>query len=128
MRFHHAAVVCSSPETSDRFYEGILGLKKVKSVSLNSDLAEQLFGTARECGVILYADETLAVEVFLDISTPTERSPFLHLCLEVEDREQFLEMCHAKGVEVNRVQKGDSLVTLIKDYDGNLFEIKESPR
>jgi catechol 2,3-dioxygenase-like lactoylglutathione lyase family enzyme len=128
MRFHHAAVVCSSPETSDRFYEGILGLKKVKSFTLNSALSEQIFETARECGIIFYADETLAVEVFLDISTPTERSPFLHLCLEVEDREAFLEMCHAKGVRVNRVQKGDSLLAFIEDYDGNLFEIKESPR
>jgi hypothetical protein len=30
-------------------------------------------------------------------------------------------------VEVNRVPKGDRLLTFVKDYDGNLFEIKEAP-
>ena len=127
MRMNHAAVVCSTQETSDRFYEGILGLKKVKSFLLNSELTEQIFGIARECQIILYADETLAFEVFLDISTPKETHPFMHVCLEVEDRETFLARCHSKGVVVNRVQKGDSLLAFIEDYDGNLFEIKESP-
>ena len=126
MRMNHAAIVCSTQETADRFYEGMLGLKKVKSFLLNSELTEQIFGTARECQIIVYADEKLAFEVFLDISPRRETHPFMHVCLEVEDRETFLAMCHSKGVVVNRVQKGDSLLAFIKDYDGNLFEIKES--
>jgi len=126
MRMNHSAIVCSTQETADRFYEGILGLKKVKSFLLKSELTEQIFGTARECQVIHYLGDTLAFEVFLDTSPRRETHPFMHVCLEVDDRETFLAMCQSKGVVVNRVQKGDSLLAFIADYDGNLFEIKEA--
>lgn len=126
MKLHHVAVVCSSQKNADRFYEGILGLKKVKSFILSQDLAEQIFDTARECQIILYGNETFAIEVFVGAAAPVEGSPFLHLCLEVEDREEFLARCQSGGLAVNRILKGDTPLTFVEDYDGNLFEIKES--
>ena len=38
-----------------------------------------------------------------------------------------MKRCKAADVAVNRVPKGDRLLTFVKDYDGNLFEIKEAP-
>ena len=49
-----------------------------------------------------------------------------HVCIDVDDLDQFLADCNALEVEVRRVPKGDSQVTFIADYDGNLFEIKQS--
>ena len=45
---------------------------------------------------------------------------------EVKDREEFIRRCEAMHLEVNRIPKGDTLLTFVKDYDGNLFEIKGS--
>jgi len=126
MKLHHAAVVCSSEKNTDQFYEKILKLKKIKKYILSSDLAEQIFGTPYECQIIFYSDGNLAVEVFIPTSSVGKVSPFVHLCLEVEKREQFLADCLALGITVKRVQKGESLLSFIEDFDGNLFEIKET--
>ena len=47
-----------------------------------------------------------------------------HVCLAVDKLEAFLEKCRNMGVEIARVPKGDAVITFIKDYDGNLFELK----
>jgi catechol 2,3-dioxygenase-like lactoylglutathione lyase family enzyme len=104
---------------------GILGLQKIKASSLNEDLTKQIFDTACECQIILYGNENFAVEVFVDASAAGKTNPFVHLCLEVEEREEFLGKCLSAGLVVNRVQKGNSQLVFVEDYNGNLFEIKE---
>ncbi len=125
MRMHHAAVVCSSETNADRFYQGILGLKRIKSSILDEALTEQIFGRAHECKIILFGNEYFAIEVFVTSRAQDKGPSFEHLCLEVEKREDFLALCQSSGVEVKRIPKGDSLLAFIEDYDGNLFEVKE---
>ena len=125
MRIHHAAVVCSSETNADRFYNGILGLIKIKSSLLSKPLTEQIFGRAQECQIILYGNEHFAIEVFVTTRAQEKGPLFEHLCLIVEKREEFLKECESSGVEVKRIPKDDSLVAFVEDYDGNLFEVKE---
>ena len=127
MRLHHVALVGRSLENADQFYEEIVGLKKIKTVALNKGLAKQLFDTALECQIVLYGNENFSVEVFITATTPRKISPFVHLCLEVDNRKQFLENCQSAGIMVNRVPRGDSSLIFVEDFDGNLFEVKESP-
>jgi catechol 2,3-dioxygenase-like lactoylglutathione lyase family enzyme len=127
MRLHHVAVICSSQENADRFYEGVLGLQKTRTSPLSEELGRQIFNIAQKCQIILYANETFAVEVFVPASFPEKRAPFLHLCLEVENGEAFIGKCQEMALPVKRIEKGDSLLTFVQDYDGNLFEIKETP-
>jgi catechol 2,3-dioxygenase-like lactoylglutathione lyase family enzyme len=127
MRLHHVAVVCSSQENADRFYDGVLGLQKIKTSPLSEELAGQIFDIAQRCQIMLYSGETFAVEVFVPTSPPGKRAPFGHLCLEVENREKFLGRCQEMALPVKRIEKGGSFLTFVQDYDGNLFEIKETP-
>lgn len=122
---HHAAVVCGSEANADRFYQGILGLEKIKSSILDEALTEQIFGRAHECQIILYGNEYFAIEVFATPLVQEKGSSFEHLCIEVENREEFLKKSESSGVSVKRIPKGDSLLVFIEDYDGNLFEVKE---
>ena len=126
MKLHHVAVICSSEENSDHFYGRGLGLEKIKKYTLSSDLAEQIFNTPYECQIIFYANKDLAVEVFIPTTSAEKVPHFVHLCLEIEKREQFIGRCQSLGIAVNRVQKGESFLYFIEDVDGNLFEIKES--
>ena len=126
MKLHHIAIVCSSIERADRFYEGVLELKKIKSGTLDRVFGEQLFGISQECEMILYGNEDVRIEVFVAVSDPKMKTPYLHLCLEVKDRKSFVETCEKAGLTVKRIPRGDYLIIFIEDYDGNLFEIKES--
>jgi catechol 2,3-dioxygenase-like lactoylglutathione lyase family enzyme len=126
MRLNHVALVCSSEQSADDFYEGILGLTRIKSFVLSKDLARRIFGIDREYGVLVYGNDRFTAEVFLAASAPGRETSFEHICLEVKDREEFVKRCEAVHVEVNRIPKGDALLTFVKDFDGNLFEIKES--
>ncbi|MBW1689890.1 MAG: VOC family protein [Deltaproteobacteria bacterium] len=58
MRLHHVGLVCSSQERADRFYEGILGLVKIKTSELTEDVTEQIFHTSHRCLMIFYGNES----------------------------------------------------------------------
>ena len=127
MRLNHVALVGSSERRADDFYEGILGLRKIKSFVLSMDLAHRIFGIEREHRVVVYGNDRFTAEIFIDDRSPERDTSFEHICLEVKEREEFVKKCEAMHVEVNRVPKGDALLVFVKDYDGNLFEIKEAP-
>jgi len=94
---------------------------------LSNDLARQIFGIDREYRVVVYGNDRFAAEIFLAAHPPGPDNSLEHVCLEVEDREDFVKRCESMHVEVNRIPKGDALLTFVKDHDGNLFEIKEAP-
>ncbi len=135
MNLLHVALACSSEENADKFYRGLLGLEKAGPKVLPSSLALEIFGIESDFTLINYMDESIHFEVFIksgDASpgmTKKElidgRPPIDHVCLAVEDLRLFLEKCSADGISVTRVPKGDTVVTFISDYDGNLFEIKQ---
>ena len=125
MKLHHVAVVCKSEELADRFYGGILGLKRIKTSHLQKELSKRIFDIVGECQLILYGNEMLSIEAFVSGQAQNKPASFEHICLEVEDREGLLSMCREAGLKVKEITKGDSLVTFTADFDGNLFEIKE---
>jgi catechol 2,3-dioxygenase-like lactoylglutathione lyase family enzyme len=127
MRLNHIALVCGSEQRADDFYEGVLGLRRIKSFVLSNDLAHQIFGIDREYRVLVYGNDRFSAEVFLAAHPPGPDTGLAHVCLELKDREDFVKRCESMHVEVNRIPKGDTLLTFVKDYDGNLFEIKEAP-
>ena len=124
MRLHHAALVSSSEANADKFYEGTLKLRKIKTSLLKNDLSLKIFAIDIECPMILYGNEHFAIEVFVTDRILNEKLPLRHLCLEVEDREKFLERCRSNGIEINLVSRGDSQICFVQDFDGNLSEIK----
>lgn len=124
MRLHHAALTSSSEANAEKFYEGILKLEKLKASFLTRDVARQLFDTDLECPFFLYGNENCAIEVFITNRFPNGPIPITHLCLQVEDRETFLETCQTHGVPITRVSRGESQICFVEDFDGNRFEIK----
>jgi catechol 2,3-dioxygenase-like lactoylglutathione lyase family enzyme len=125
MKLSHVALICSSEQRAKDFYEGILNLRRIKSFVLSRELARQIFEIDGECPVLVYGDSRFTVEVFLTTPVVSRENSFEHICIEVKNVEEFVKTCEAMHVEVNRVPKGDRLLTFVKDYDGNRFEVKE---
>lgn len=125
MNLNHIALTCTSEANADRFYMGILGLKKIKSFCLLKDLTKQIFGLNEEPVVLIYGNDDFSVELFLVDKDEIIHPVFNHTCLEVKDREQIIKKCIARGIEVIKIPKGDSFFLFIRDHEGNLFEIRE---
>ena len=125
MDLMHVGLTSSSEERADGFYVGLLGLKKAEPKILAAEICRALFGIDRELTIINYTGEAAHFEVFVCPAAPTPGRPIDHACIAVENLPEFLRRCETSQVEIIRVPKGESLVTFIKDADGNLFEIKE---
>ena len=124
IRLKHVALTCSSEDESDKFYGQLLGLKKVRSKILSSELSSDLFNVEQEFKLIDYQSENMNFEIFLGKQKPSESRKVEHICLEVDNLDLFLDKCRDMGVDILRIPKGDAFITFIKDFSGNSFEIK----
>jgi catechol 2,3-dioxygenase-like lactoylglutathione lyase family enzyme len=124
MVLRHVGLTCGSEENSDRFYKDLLGLEKSEPKTLPASLSKSIFNLDAELVMINYLNEDLHFEIFITDHSQDSRRQIEHLCLEVADLNDFLNKCDSLGVEVARIPKGDKTLTFIKDFDGNLFEIK----
>ena len=124
MVLQHTGLVCSSEEKADRFYQELLGLEKLNVKTLPAELSRSLFKQDVDLPMINYANDNLHFEIFVSGRKDTVENPVSHSCIAVEDREALVRRCKSAGVEVIEVPKGESMLVFIKDYDGNLFEVK----
>ena len=120
----HVALTSTSEDSADGFYVDLLGLKKAEPKTLAAEICHAIFGIDRELTVINYTGEAAHFEVFVCGAAPTPPRRVAHACIAVENLPEFLRKCETFQVEIIRVPKGESLITFIKDADGNLFEIK----
>ena len=126
MLLRHAALTCNSEENADKFYRDLLGLEKSEPKTLPAALSRAIFNLDAELQIINYLDENVHFEIFITGRINKSSTQIAHSCLEVDDLPVFIEKCRAMDVEISEIPKGDSILTFIKDYDENLFEIKES--
>jgi catechol 2,3-dioxygenase-like lactoylglutathione lyase family enzyme len=125
MRLQHIALVSSSESKSDRFYQDVLGLEKKESKILSSELSKKIFGISRNCKIVNYGNHEIQFEIFISEKGRPKNKTMDHICLDVYDRNLFIQQCNRMKIEVNQIPRGESMLVFIKDYDGNLFEIKE---
>ena len=126
MFLKHVALVCSSKKKSDKFYEQLLGLKKQAPKLLSGELSKQIFNLDSELQIINYIDDNTHFEIFIDdrLNPGDNDKKIEHVCIEVEEIEAFLDKCRALEVKFFQISKGDKRLTFVRDFDGNLFEIK----
>ena len=124
MILRHVAMTCSSEENSDRFFKSLLGLEKSEPKILSGSLAKAIFNIEAELLTINYRSPQLHFEIFITGDSDNSIKQIAHVCLEVNDLETFLKKCRHLDAEVLEIPKGERTLTFIRDYDGNLFEIK----
>ena len=124
MILRHVALTCSSEINSDRIFKDLFGLQKSEPKILPVSLSEAIFDVDSELVMINYRGEDIHFEIFVTGDSKSNVKQIAHVCLEVEDLETFLKKCRDLDVNVSRIPKGDRTLTFIRDYDGNLFEIK----
>ena len=124
MHLKHVGLTSSSEENADTFYADLLGLTKSDPKALPIELSKAIFNVDSELVMINYQDDNTHFEIFITGESRGNSRQIAHVCIEVDSLEVFLEKCRRLTVDIARIPKGDKTLTFIRDFDGNLFEIK----
>jgi catechol 2,3-dioxygenase-like lactoylglutathione lyase family enzyme len=124
MILRHVALTCSSEKNSDRFYKELLGLEKSEPKNLPKLLSRAIFKVDAELLMIHYQSKAVHFEVFITDYPVSKNRLIDHVCLQVEDLKSFLQKCRDLDVEISQIPRGNRTLTFIRDFDGNIFEIK----
>ncbi|MCX7005914.1 MAG: VOC family protein [Kiritimatiellaeota bacterium] len=123
----HVGLVCSSEESADRFYRDLLELKKAEPKILPQPLSSAIFGLDADLKIINYTGAAAHFEIFISSRAARQERPIEHVCLEVPDVASLLERGRAMNAMTLRVPKGETFLSFLYDFDGNLFELKQEP-
>ena len=124
MYLKHLALTSSSVENADTFYADLLGLTKSEPRPLAPELSKAIFNIDQELVIVHYQDERVHFEIFIAPSDGENSPKIEHTCLEVDNLNLFLQKCNQLNIDVSRISKGAKTLIFIRDFDGNLFEIK----
>ena len=106
-----------------------MGLERTEPKTLPRETAEALFGVETDLTMVYYQDENSQFELFIHPHLKSfngARGNVSHDCIQVEDKDGFVEKCEEAGCDVMRVPKGDKVLTFVRDLDGNLFEVQQA--
>ena len=123
LTLYHAAVPCDTLAHVKTFFENILGLKLIKSFSLDQQLSNDIFSLPQSVDIRVYGNDSVLIEVFIYPQKTT--ATYSHLCIGVGNSEVFIEKCESNGLKPFSVTKGEKQLLFVRDFSGNLYEIKE---
>ena len=120
---HHVAFQYADRKKAEIFFTKVLELVLKKTFTLSKALTNEIFGINEEVIVDVYANDTSYFEIF--ITERITRYNYDHISIEIENKEEFIKRCKKYDIIPMFVKKGEKKILFIKDYAGNLFEIKE---
>ena len=121
-KLHHVGVQCKNKDQAIVFYQKLLGLNLLKSFILDKELSSSLFNVSKDVEVLVFQNETMYVEVFIDDDSYDLR--YNHTCIVVPNIDDLITQCELFNIESFSVQKGEKRLWFVKDFSGNLFELK----
>jgi len=123
--FNHVALQCNDKEKAEIFFKNILGLTLKKRFTITKELSEAIFGINESVDVEVYGNNETVFEIFI-FQTEVKHG-YGHVCIEI-DKKEFLYRCKQYGIKPIVINKGEKNLLFVKDFAGNLFEIKEKQR
>jgi extradiol dioxygenase family protein len=127
MLLNHVAIVNASEEQAEKFYGEFLELEKSREYTVTSELAEQLFNLSVDIMAVVYEKNGIRFEIFIYPDSVPATSEIRHTALFVDDLSAFLDRAKRFNVEHIIGKIPEKTVHFIKDYSGNMIEIKQKP-
>ena len=120
---NHIALQYSDRKKAEIFFTDILGIPKIRSFTLSDQLSEKVFGIEKTIDVDVFDNESVRFEIF--ITDQKNKPSFVHTCIEIDNKEEFIKICNKNGLDPYIVPKGDKELLFVKDFSDNLYEVKE---
>ena len=120
---NHVALKCNDEEGAKTFFTDILGIPLTKKFGISGDLSETIFGIKGNVDILVYDNNEARFEVF--IGQVGKSHGYEHTCIEVKNKSEFINRCKKYSIEPISVKKEGKDLLFVRDFSGNLFEIKE---
>lgn len=125
MLLNHVAIVNTSEEQAEKFYGDFLELVKSREYIVPSELSGQLFNLSIDIKAIVYESDGIRFEIFIYPGSVPATSEMRHIALFVDDLSAFLTRAGKFQVEHIIGSTSEKTVHFIKDYSGNMIEVKQ---
>jgi len=122
-KINHVALTYSDKEKADVFFNKILGLKLKKTFTLLPELSYQIFGIKQKVTAFSYENEHTRFEIFINDKEP--EYTYEHTCILIDNKNEFIKRCKQHGLNPFVVEKDGKEYLFVRDFNDNLFEIKE---
>lgn len=125
MLLNHVGVFNKNREDALGFYRDFLGFEFTRETAVPRELSEQLFTVSRDITMMVFEKNGIKVEVFI---CPECRQPSPHLShtgFLLENFPEVLTKASKSGVDLITGRTKDKTVYFIRDFSGNLIEIKQ---
>lgn len=122
----HVALSMDTKDHARSFYQELLNGELIKEFVISKSLVEKIFSIKifdDHISVMVFEIENLLFEIF--ISNKKISTGFNHVCISVENLNGFMKQCQSMNITILKIPKNDKTLIFIKDFSGNLFEIKE---
>ena len=126
MQLNHVGIINKNEEQALKFYQDFLGLKMTREIILPLELSEQLFSVSKEIKILVVENEGIKIEVFISDFQP-ENPNFTHFAITVDSLAELTERAKQFDAEVIIGKHKDKTAYFLKDFSGNLIEVKQKP-
>jgi catechol 2,3-dioxygenase-like lactoylglutathione lyase family enzyme len=120
---NHVALQCNDKEKVETFFTEVLGLPIKKKFTVSRELSGAIFGIDECVDVEVYDNNETRFEIF--ITQTEEKRGYGHVCIEIDNKKEFIDRCKQYGIKPMFITKGGKNLLFVRDFSGNLFEIKE---
>ena len=123
-RIDHIAVWNSCEKNAYVFYRDILGFEFLYEFHATKRVVEDIFVLNEPMNIIVFGNEGTKIEVFINDIRSLAQHPINHICFDVENVEDVMEKVEKMNLPRRIIKRNEHNIIFIKDFDGNLFEIK----
>ncbi len=125
MLLNHVGIINKSKEHALRFYRDFLGFDLTREVTVSQELSEQLFTVSRDVQMLVFEKDGIKIEVFICPDCKQHSPDFGHIGLLLKNFSEIIEKAPHTGIELITGKTKEKTVYFIKDFSGNLIEIKQ---
>jgi len=125
MLLNHVGVINKSREDALRFYRDFLVFDLTREATVSRELSQQLFAVSQDIPMLVFEKDGIKIEVFIYPECKQPVPDIRHTGLSLENFSEIIEKASGSGIELVIGKTTDKTVYFIRDFSGNLIEIKQ---
>ncbi len=122
---NHIGLLNFNEAQARKFYSEVMGLEEQYGFELNEKETEKIFGFRQNFKILVFGQDRVKLEVFIPNQKINFEPVVNHICIELQNRSAFLDRCRLANIKIVEIPKPDKITVFVKDYAGNIFEVKE---